>query len=75
MVTLSAFTAFGDFNQAVFSLGDLGNPLIAQNQTYVRYEVRVNQTEFDSIVRNRWYIEANLPKPENPVPFGQDPPK
>jgi len=71
VVTLSAFTAFGDFNQAVFSLGDLGNPLVAQNQTYVRYEVRVNQTEFDSIVRNRWYIEANLPKPENPVPFGQ----
>ncbi len=69
VITLSSFTAFGDFNQAIFSLSDVGNPLIAQNQTYARYEVRANKAEFDSIVDNKWYIAANLPTPTAPVPF------
>ena len=42
ITTLSAFTAFGDFNQAAFTLDKIGNPLVAQNQNYARYEVRVN---------------------------------
>jgi hypothetical protein len=69
VVTLSAFTAFGDFNQAIFSLSSVGNPLVAQNQTYVRYEVRVNQPEFNSIVQHGWYIAAKLPTPQTAVPF------
>jgi hypothetical protein len=67
--TLSAFTAFGDFNQAVFSLDKVGNPLVAQNRNYARYEVRINRPEFDSIVGNKWYIAANLPTHDKPVPF------
>jgi hypothetical protein len=69
VVTLSAFTAFGDFNQAIFDLQRVGNPLIAQNATYARYEVRVNQPEFNSIVRNGWYLASNLPSAQQPVPF------
>jgi hypothetical protein len=63
MVTLSSFSGFGDFNQA------LVNPLVAQNQTYVRYEVRVNEPEFDSIVGNKWYIASNLPTAAKAVSF------
>jgi hypothetical protein len=43
VVTLSSFSAFHDFNQADFDLHELGGPLVAQNRTYARYEVRVNQ--------------------------------
>jgi hypothetical protein len=69
VVTLSSFSAFGDFNQAVFSLSNVGNPLVAQNQTYARYQVQVNQPEFNSIVGNKWYIASNLPTPTTAVPF------
>jgi hypothetical protein len=69
VVTLSAFTAFGGFNQAQFSLRKVGNPLVAQNRTYTRYEIRVNEPEFNSIVQNGWYIATNLPNPQNPIPF------
>lgn len=67
--TLSAFSAFGDFNQADFSMAALSNPLVAQNRTYLRYDVRVNETQFNSIVGHKWYIEANLPTRDAPVPF------
>jgi hypothetical protein len=69
VVTLSAFTAFGDFNQAIVSLEKFGNPLVAQNGTYLRYEVRVNQPEFNSIVRNSWYLASNLPTQQKPATF------
>jgi hypothetical protein len=69
VVTLSAFTAFGDFNQAIFSLDRVGNPLVAQSSSYVRYEVRVNQQQFNSIKDHNWYIASNLPPPDKAVPF------
>ncbi len=53
--TLSAFNTFADFNEAGFAVGKFANPLIAQNHTYTRYEVRINEAEFDSIVENKWY--------------------
>jgi hypothetical protein len=62
-VTLSSFSAFGDFNQ----MGS--GPLVAQNHTYVRYEVRVNEAEFDSIVGHKWYLRSNLPTAATAVPF------
>jgi hypothetical protein len=68
VVTLSSFSAFGDFNQANFNF-KLANPLVAQNHTYVRYEVRVNQPEFDSIVGNTWYLASKLPTSTTAVPF------
>jgi hypothetical protein len=64
VTTLSSFSAFHDFDQA-----GSGNPLVAQNHTYVRYEVRVNEPEFDSIVGNKWYIAKNLPTKAPSVPY------
>jgi hypothetical protein len=69
VVTLRSFSAFADFNQAIVSLTNHGNPLVAQNRTYIRYEVRVNRSQFDSIVDNKWYLADNLPTATAPVPF------
>ena len=41
VVTLRSFREFSEFNQMNL------NPLVAQNHTYVRYEVRVNEPEFE----------------------------
>lgn len=69
--TLSAFSHFADFNQAAFTLATLANPLVAQNRTYTRYEVRFNKEQFDTIVddRNQWYIRSKLPTAANPGTF------
>jgi hypothetical protein len=64
--TLSAFTTFADFNQASFDPGKFTGPLVAQNRTYTRYEVRFNEAEFDSIVAHKWYLRRSLPTPQNP---------
>jgi hypothetical protein len=69
VVTLHSFRPFSDFNQADLGLNRVLNPLVAQNRTYVRYEVRVNEPEFNSIVEHKWYIASNLPKKTTPVPF------
>jgi hypothetical protein len=49
-----------DLNQGDTNGGALG-PLIAQNRSYVRYEIRLNKLEFDEIVNKKLYIRANLP--------------
>ncbi len=67
--TLSAFTEFSDFNQVTFKPGVFGAPLVAQNRTYTRYEVRVNRPEFESIVSHRWYIRSRLPTAHKPNRF------
>ena len=67
--TLSSFSEFSDFNQATFELGELGNPLVAQNRTYTRYEVRINKEEFNSIVDHKWYARNNLPTAQKPGRF------
>lgn len=64
--TLAAFDPFADFNQASFSPGRPMNVLVAQNRTYVRYEVRVNRTEYDSIVAHGWEFGRSLPTAEAP---------
>jgi hypothetical protein len=64
--TLSSFNAFSDFNQASFTLGKFASPLVAQNRTYTRYEVRFNKAEFDSIVDHNWYSRNHLPTAEKP---------
>jgi hypothetical protein len=66
---LSAFSHFHDFNQAAFTLARLANPLIAQNRTHTRYEVRFNREQFDTIVDNEWYIKKKLPTKDNPGTF------
>jgi len=64
VVTLGSFSKFSDFNQT-----SVDNPLIAQNHTYVRYEVRVNKEEFESIVDNNWYLYDKLPNSGQPGRF------
>jgi hypothetical protein len=68
VLTLSSFSPFADFNQAGQSTR-FANPLVAQNHSYVRYEVRVNEREFVSIVGNKWYIARDLPNARTAVPF------
>lgn len=65
---LGTFTPFGEFNQAGAALGAVGNPLVAQNKTYVRYEIRVNKPEYEFIASEKLYLEKNLP--ENRTPPG-----
>lgn len=57
---LGSFTQFGDMNQA--ALGEAGNPLVAQNRTYVRYELRINKEEYDFIANGKLYLLKNLPQ-------------
>ncbi len=71
VVTLHSFRPFSDFNQAGFDLKKILNPLVAQNRTYVRYEVRVNEPEFNSIVDHKWYIANYLPTQTTFVPFNE----
>ena len=67
--TLASFTPFADFNQASFTPGKFLSPLVAQNRTYTRYEVRINEAEFDSIVDHRWFVRDLLPTMEAPAQF------
>ena len=56
---LGSFSSFRDFNQA--GNGRLSSPLVAQNHTYVRFEVRLNQVEFDFIRDRQLYRKSRLP--------------
>jgi len=49
-----------DLNQGDENGGGVG-PLVAQNRTYVRYEIRMNKLEFDEIVSKKFYLRENLP--------------
>jgi hypothetical protein len=44
----------GGLNQA------MGGPLVDQHGKYVRYEVRLNETEYDETVDKTWYLRKNL---------------
>ena len=37
-----------------------GGPLIDQNRNYVRYEVRINQIEYDQVRDNGWYDKETI---------------
>ncbi|MBV8140656.1 MAG: hypothetical protein JOZ60_01255 [Verrucomicrobia bacterium] len=63
-MVLGSFSGFRDFNQA--GSGGLGSPLIAQNHTYIRFEVRLNQVEFDFIRNRQLYRKTLLPAAGGP---------
>ena len=69
---VAAFEPYAEFNQAGFEPGKLDGTLVAQNRTYVRYEVRLNKTEFDAIVANGWRSFERAPTTAAPahVPEG-----
>ncbi len=64
-LVLGSFSNFRDFNQAGNSR--FGSPLVAQNQTYVRFQVRLNQVEFDFIREKQLYHKARLPVAGSPA--------
>ncbi|WP_404337996.1 hypothetical protein AB2M62_03955 [Sphingomonas sp. MMS12-HWE2-04] len=65
--TLATFDPFMDFNQPVFTPGAFGNPLVAQNGTYTRYETRINEIEYLALSLSGWSQGKNLPDQENPA--------
>jgi hypothetical protein len=67
--TLASFEPFADFNQASFTPGKFSGPLVAQNRTYVRYETRINQAEFGSIVNHGWNRPEAAPSAEAQARF------
>jgi hypothetical protein len=62
---LAPTTKFG--NVGLAGVGDLAAVLIAQNGTFVRYLAAYNQTEFNQILKNQYYLAANLPQNKNPA--------
>jgi hypothetical protein len=65
-LVLASFSGIDDIGQA--GAGELTGPLVAQNGRYVRSQTLYNQTAFDFIVRNRYYLRSNLPKVPSPRP-------
>lgn len=64
---LARLSKLEDINQA--GLGDLEFPLVAQNRSFVRYEIRVNRLEYDFVRDRQLYLRKNLPQPETPLEF------
>jgi hypothetical protein len=64
--TLASFDPFQDFNQASFLPGQAANPLVAQNRTYTRYEVRINEPEYSALALSGWSQGENLPDASHP---------
>jgi hypothetical protein len=65
--TLATFDPFMDFNQAAFLPAVAANPLVAQNRTYTRYEVRINEPEYSALALSGWSRGENLPDPAHPA--------
>ena len=51
--TIAAFVPFAEFNQPSFAAGEPGNPLVAQNGAYTRFEIHFNEAEFSTIAERR----------------------
>ena len=65
--TLASFEPFLDFNQSAFLPGVAANPLVAQNRTYARYEVRLNEPEYSALASSGWSRGENLPDEAHPA--------
>ena len=65
--TLASFEPFLDFNQSAFLPGVAANPLVAQNRTYARYEVRINEPEYSALAASGWSRGENLPDEAHPA--------
>jgi len=66
---LGVWKPFGDFNQVGFGEDDLQGPLVCQNATYTRFEVRVNREEFNFIRDNKLYLRSKIKTLTKPVKF------
>ena len=65
--TIASFEPFLDFNQSAFLPGVAANPLVAQNCTYARYEVRINEPEYSALAASGWSRGENLPDAAHPA--------
>ncbi len=65
--TIASFVPYAEFNQPGFALGEFLNPLVAQNHTYTRYEIRLNRPEYDAIAASGWSEGRNLPDAAHPA--------
>ena len=55
----------GGVNQA------MAGPLVDQHLQYVRYEIRINQAEYEDVKNKQWFLRKNLtsyPQPPNLLP-------
>lgn len=66
-MVLASYSKFGDIGQA--GVGNLVGPIIAQNDTYIRYLTSYDETEFNTILTQQWYLRAKLTA-SKPVTFG-----
>lgn len=66
-LVLASFSKFGDIGQADF--GSLVGPLVAQNNTYVRYLTGFNKMEFDKISSENLFKRENLGMDAKPLSF------
>jgi hypothetical protein len=69
-MVIGSASGIDDIGQA--GIGALDPPIVAQNGRYVRTLTLFNRVAFDHIVRNRFYVRAELPavpspRPERPV--------
>ena len=65
--TVASFTPYAEFNQPGVAPGESTNPLVAQNRTYTRYEIRVNEPEYDAVASAGWSEGRNLPDEIHPA--------
>jgi hypothetical protein len=70
--TLATFEPFMDFNQSAFLPGVAANPLVAQNRTYTRYELRINEPEYSALAFTGWSQDENLPDAAHPARLPAD---
>jgi hypothetical protein len=56
---LGSVSKLEDVNQAGF--GEIEYPLVAQNRTFVRYEIRVNRPAYDFVRDHKYYLKDKLP--------------
>lgn len=66
---LGAHQRFHDFNEAGFGAFNDSGPLVCQNRTYTRYEVRVNKEEFNFIRDKKLYLRSTLLQLQSPLRF------
>ncbi len=67
--TIASFAPFAEFNQPSFAADEPGNPLVAENGAYTRYEIHFNATEFNTFDANGWSRGLNLPDANHPARF------
>lgn len=64
---LASFSKYSNLGQAGF--GNLVGPLVAQNNTYVRFQASFDQIGYSQILGKQWYLKANLGTNSNPLVF------